>query len=185
MGAYESGASASPADSDLILVNVPGNISVVTNSPKGHAVSYVLPTTSDEVGETSATVAECFPASGSTFPIGTTTVTCAAIDSDDSSSPVTASFTVTVQDIGRLLRDMITQIHSLHLGLQVDQRLVHLLHQTLRATRHDATEAACGALARFVDEVEAQSGRALTQRQARVLLAEAQPIQAAVGCRQH
>ncbi len=41
----------------------------------------------------------CTPASGSTFPVGTTTVTCTVRDSDDTNSPVSASFQVVVQPV--------------------------------------------------------------------------------------
>ncbi len=57
-------------------------------------VTYTAPTAVDEAGEFPAVI--CTPASGSTFPFGTTTVTCTATDLDDLNSPVTASFTVTV-----------------------------------------------------------------------------------------
>ena len=40
----------------------------------------------------------CSTPSGSTFPIGNTTVTCSVSDPDDSNSPATATFTVTVLD---------------------------------------------------------------------------------------
>ena len=40
----------------------------------------------------------CAPASGSTFAIGTTTVTCTASDADDTPSTVSQSFTLTVLD---------------------------------------------------------------------------------------
>ncbi|MBK6316694.1 MAG: HYR domain-containing protein [Blastocatellia bacterium] len=40
----------------------------------------------------------CTPASGSTFPVGTTTVTCTASDASPNSPDATCSFTVTVQD---------------------------------------------------------------------------------------
>lgn len=55
----------------------------------------------------------CLPASESTFAIGTTTVTCTATDADDFNSPVTASFTVTVNGAlahlqNPLLRDVKT-----------------------------------------------------------------------------
>jgi Cellulase (glycosyl hydrolase family 5)/HYR domain len=85
---------ATPPDSDLGLTGVPANSTVVATSPTGAAVTYTAPTASDEA-LTGASVT-CDHASGSTFPVGTTTVTCTATDPDDTNSPVTGSFTVTV-----------------------------------------------------------------------------------------
>ena len=54
------------------------NVSVVPTSAAGAVVSYTAPAGTDEQGGT-ATVA-CLPASGSTFAVGSTTVTCTATD---------------------------------------------------------------------------------------------------------
>ncbi len=91
MGAYES--SYQP-DSDLGLSNMPANITTNATSPQGAVVTYTPPTVVDE--DSPLPTASCTPASGSTFSIGTTTVTCTVKDSDDTNSPVSGSFTVTV-----------------------------------------------------------------------------------------
>lgn len=91
-------ATAPCTDNDLGLTGVPGNISVAATGPSGAVVTYTPPTATDEGGGTPSATVMCSPASGSTFPIGTTTVTCTATDGDDTNSPVTASFTVTVLD---------------------------------------------------------------------------------------
>ncbi|MBS1787862.1 MAG: HYR domain-containing protein [Acidobacteria bacterium] len=72
----------------------PSNISVTGNGPT--VVTYTPPTATDNCG--SATVS-CVPASGSSFPLGTTTVTCTASDSSPNSPDSTCSFTVTVMMI--------------------------------------------------------------------------------------
>jgi len=82
-------------DTDLALVGVPGPITVVVAAPSGAIANFTPPTAVDEDGPVAVT---CDRASGSRFPIGTTTVTCQATDADDSPSTVTASFTVTVLD---------------------------------------------------------------------------------------
>ncbi|MHB8575667.1 MAG: HYR domain-containing protein [Dehalococcoidia bacterium] len=83
-------------DSDLALKNVPADITTPATSDNGAAVTYTPPTASDEGGQSPP--ASCIPASGSTFAVGTTTVTCSAsaADGDDSNSPVSATFKVTV-----------------------------------------------------------------------------------------
>ena len=74
-------------------LTLPGNLTAEATGPNGAAVSYTA-TASD--AEDGALAADCSPASGSTFPLGTTTVNCSATDSAGASD--TGSFTVTVVD---------------------------------------------------------------------------------------
>jgi hypothetical protein len=77
------------------LSGVPSNATAEATGPDGAAVTYTPPTASDAV-DAHPTVT-CVPASGSTFTLGTTTVTCTAKDaSGNESAP--QNFTVTVQD---------------------------------------------------------------------------------------
>jgi large repetitive protein len=78
-----------------VLSNVPGPIKVEANSHAGSVVNFSTPTATDDVDGLIANVV-CAPASGSTFALGTTTVTCSA--SDSSGNTGTASFTVEVVD---------------------------------------------------------------------------------------
>src|SRR5205823_8048891 len=96
MGAYEF---ADPADKDLGLSNMPADLTVNATSPTGAVVTYTPPTVVDESGDSSTASVSCTPASGSTFAIGTTKVTCTASDSDDTNSPVSGSFQVVVKDV--------------------------------------------------------------------------------------
>jgi hypothetical protein len=77
------------------LAGVPSSIYAVTGGSAGMAVTYPMPTASDIVDP--APRVACAPASGSVFPVGTTTVRCSA--TDDSGNAATAQFSVTV---GRL-----------------------------------------------------------------------------------
>lgn len=70
---------------------VPGNLSIPATSPRGATASYRV---SARDALDPAPVVGCAPVSGSVFPIGTTTVTCAA--SDASGNRATATFTVSV-----------------------------------------------------------------------------------------
>jgi hypothetical protein len=85
-------------DTDLALTGVPDNITVNATSPSGAAVTYAAPTVVDEAGDSSAAAVSCAPASGSTFAIGATTVTCTATDADDTPRTASQTFTVTVLD---------------------------------------------------------------------------------------
>lgn len=78
-----------------VLSNVPGPIKVEANSHAGSVVNFATPTATDDVDGLIANVA-CAPSAGSTFALGTTTVTCSATDSSGNTG--TASFTVEVVD---------------------------------------------------------------------------------------
>ncbi len=75
-----------------VFTNIPADITQTISSGTGAAVTFNLPTATDAVsGNRTVTAA---PASGSTFPIGTTTVTFTASDAVGNSA--TATFKVTV-----------------------------------------------------------------------------------------
>ena len=72
------------------------NLQAVAVTGAGVAVSFATPSATDNLdGEVNAS---CLPASGSVFPLGTTTVTCTA--QDFAGNAGTLSFTVTVVDNG-------------------------------------------------------------------------------------
>jgi hypothetical protein len=67
-------------DNPPVLSNVPGPIQREANGPQGSVVTYSTPTAVDDIDGPIPTV-NCAPASGSVFPLGTTTVSCQATDS--------------------------------------------------------------------------------------------------------
>jgi hypothetical protein len=80
-------------DTTAPSLTLPGTITAQASSPGGAAVSYTA-TASDLVD--GAVAPSCSPESGSTFAIGSTTVSCSATDAHGNSS--TGSFSVTVTD---------------------------------------------------------------------------------------
>lgn len=74
------------------LSGVPADFSVTTNNPAGTAVTYIVPTATDAADPNPSVV--CPPASGSSFAVGPTPVTCTATDATGNS--MSAGFTVTV-----------------------------------------------------------------------------------------
>ena len=74
-------------------VTVPGSVTLQATSPSGAVYSFTASALDNVDG---ALTAACTPASGSTFAIGTTTVTCSATDHAGNSG--SGSFTVTVVD---------------------------------------------------------------------------------------
>lgn len=83
-----------PVDTTPPTLTVPDDITEEATGPDGATVSFVVSAQDDVDGSVSVT---CTPASGSTFEIGTTTVTCTAIDA--AGNRATASFTITVNPI--------------------------------------------------------------------------------------
>jgi len=73
------------------------NITVTPKNHHGAVVTYTAPAWHDAVSGNG--VAVCSPASGSLFPVGTTTVVCTAVDGAGNRS--SSSFTVTVTKPGK------------------------------------------------------------------------------------
>jgi len=74
-------------------ITVPGNMTVEATGPSGAVVNFTA-TATDSVDPSVLPV--CVPPSGSTFPLGTTNVTCTA--TDDAGNSRTGNFNVTVVD---------------------------------------------------------------------------------------
>jgi hypothetical protein len=179
MGAYEF---ADPADNDLGLSNMPADLPVNASSPKGAVVTYTSPTVVDESGDSSTASVSCTPASGSTFAIGTTKVTCTASDSDDTNSPVSGSFTVTVKGAAAQVSDLINTVNSYHLSSSLQNALDNKLKDTLTAINAGQTTTACSELTDFSGYVQSHTGKGLTSSQATQLIAAAKQVQAVLGC---
>jgi HYR domain len=75
---------------------VPASVTTSTDDPGGKAVTYGDATASDIVD--GPITPGCSPASGSTFPVGTTTVTCSATDAHGNTGSASFSVTVTLND---------------------------------------------------------------------------------------
>jgi flavin reductase (DIM6/NTAB) family NADH-FMN oxidoreductase RutF len=94
--AYSTSFTVHVVDTTAPAIPQPANISTSTTNPSGTAVTWDAITASDVVD--GPVTAVCNPASGSTFPIGTTTVTCTATDGHGNSAQVQFSVTVTLND---------------------------------------------------------------------------------------
>jgi len=79
-------------DTTAPVITCPGNITVTAAPGKRSAIVYYTVTATDNCSPVSVT---CTPASGSSFPIGTTSVSCTTKDPANNSA--SCSFTVTVQ----------------------------------------------------------------------------------------
>jgi len=81
-------------DNPPSFANVPPGVTVEANGPSGSTVNYTPPTASDDTD--GPRPVSCTPGSGSTFPLGSTSVTCTATDL--AGHQAEASFTVAVHD---------------------------------------------------------------------------------------
>lgn len=171
------------SDSDLTLANVPANMTADATSPSGAVVNYTPPTAvdADAANSGDAPAVSCTPAPGATFAIGTTTVTCTGTDADDSNSPVTATFTVTVEGAAQQLADLATEVK----GVGPGKSLVTTVDVARLFLASGHPMAACMALDSFSLEVLAQAGKTIRPVEAVALFADAQRIQAVIPCAGH
>ncbi len=79
-----------------VLAGVPNDVAVETQSADGIAVSFPLPTATDN--EDPSPAVACTPAPGALFAVGTTTVTCTATDAHGNIATDTFDVTVTLID---------------------------------------------------------------------------------------
>ena len=118
-------------DVEVPSLSAPLNISVNATSPSGAVVNYQI-SASDNVAVTSLT---CTKASGSTFPIGTSPVTCTAADAAGNST--SGSFDVTVYDAPTQIHDLIVYVLSLGMPNGTTNPLVNQLQAALNSSVGD------------------------------------------------
>jgi hypothetical protein len=123
--------SVSVVDTTAPALTLPNVVPVEATGPSGAAVTFTTPTASDVVD--GAVAVTCDHASGSTFPLGTTTVVCSATDAHDNTG--TGSFDVTV-------RDTTGPTLSLPSGITVTATAASGATATFTATAHDIVDGA-------------------------------------------
>jgi hypothetical protein len=160
-------------------LTVPPGVIVDATSPGGATATYAV-TATDALGP--APTVQCTPTSGTVFAIGTTTVTCTA--TDEAGNDTTASFAVHVRGAAEQTAELI----DLVLTTNAKQGAVNSLTAKLNAVQQALAAAnpadradASNKLDAFINEVAAQSGKALTPTQGSQLLAAAEQIQAVLG----
>jgi hypothetical protein len=163
-------------DSDLALT-VPSDQTIDATAPSGATVTYTA-TASDE--NLATVTVNCSPPSGSTFAIGTTTVSCTATDTDgDANSPVQKTFSVQVKGAAEQLTDLGNAVNGVGPGTSLAGK-VSLIQSSLAA---GDTRDACGTLTAFINQVNAQTGKSIPPATAVTLIAAAQRIEAVIPCR--
>jgi HYR domain len=143
--------------------------------PAGAVVHYTPPAVTDHANPMDPTVAVCTPPSGSTFPIGTTTVTCTASDALDYNSPVSSTFTVHVVGAPGQLAALYWDVRDYGPALANTVRIAG------EAVDNANTPRACLALDAFIVEVATRIPPFPPVERAYLIAAAAQ-IQAVLAC---
>lgn len=160
----DDGSSEPPA------LTLPADITVDATGPDGAAVTYAV------TGWAGATVT-CAPASGTTFPIGTTSVQCAAVDGHGATAA--GAFGVTVRGAREQLADLLVAVAGLGPGRSLEAKI----RAAVAWLPDRALPLACEPLRAFVGEVQAQSGKRIPADTAALLIDDATRIRAVLACR--
>jgi hypothetical protein len=155
-----------------LAIAQPANITTDATGPSGATVTYPLPAVTDPDNLTPPT-AVCKPASGSLFPIGTTTVTCTATDDNDVITSVSTTFTITVNGAAAQLAALVQAANALGFG-NIPALFAGIAQQQLAAGH---ATLACQTLNQFISDVRQQ----VPASTAATLIAAAERIQAVLG----
>jgi HYR domain-containing protein len=162
-------------DAEGPQITCPAPMVVDATSPQGVTTTF-SPVASDNcsVSVTSA------PASGSVFPIGTTTVNSEA--QDPAGHQASCSFTVHVKGAAEQLTDLATIVSNLAINQGNVNSLLSKLSQALASVSGQSTGSACNTLAAFINEVNVKRGTQIGASDADLLIAKATQIRAVLGC---
>jgi hypothetical protein len=168
IGAFERVADTTPP-----VVTVPVGLTTDATASVGAVLSYAASATDDVDG---AVPISCSPPSGSTFPIGTTTVTCTATDA--AGNGASATFDVYVKGAAAQLADLESAVEGVGPGTSFADRV-----GDARATLSSGKlREACELLAALGHQIAAQEGKSITEQQAAELLATVARIRAVLAC---
>ena len=164
-------------DTTAPTIAAPSGLSVAATSPSGAAVAYTVTATDPDDTVASLT---CAPTSGSVFAIGTTRVSCTALDTHGNTAH--ATFTVHVQNATEQLNILAALIRSFHLQHGFERKLTKQLGDVAHALdARDAAKHACQKLAQF-EKTVGHEKKNLTADQAGQLTQAAERIGAVVAC---
>jgi len=163
------------ADTLAPSLTLPASFAADATSALGADVTYSASATDIVDG---ATAALCTPASGSTFVIGDTTVSCTATDAARNSAR--GSFTVHIKGAPEQIADLIVLVDGYPLG-KLGSSLHDKLVSTQRFLASGKRQQAKESLASFISQVAGQRGKGLTPAQADALNAAAQRILNVIG----
>jgi hypothetical protein len=154
-------------------LQLPTAVTVDAVRPAGAPVAYAA-TVTDTDGAATVT---CTPASGSTFAIGTTTVTCTAVDDDGATA--TGSFPISVRGAREQLARFLVALTS----VAPTSSYAATITTVVDRLPDRSLTLACEPLRLITKVLQAQSGRLLPADRASALIADATRIRAVLACR--
>ena len=166
--------SLQPIDNEPPVFTPPPNIIVNATMPTGAVVNYTVQVT-DNIGVTSLV---CMPASGSVFPIRTSSVQCAA--GDAAGNTADAIFTVKVKGAPEQIVDLVELAKGMALPTPLKTKLLAALQTALANPRNKPL--ACGALSLFIQFVQAHPPNVVPPAKKAQMIADATRIKAVLGC---
>ncbi len=163
------------------VISCPANITVEPSCPSGAVVTYATPTATDNCGVQSVTRNAGSLASGSVFPIGTTTVTHTATDIHGNTA--SCSFTVTVLTPQAVIQNLINEVNASSLTGTQKNGLLAKLNAALTAINSGQQNVACNKLSEFVNSVGVLIGNgSLTSAQGNAWISSANHVRNTIGC---
>ena len=155
------------------VITAPADLVVPATDPTGATVTFAVSALDAVDGPVPVS---CTPGSGSTFPIGPTTVTCTAHDT--AGNPATARFAIHVEGAD----EQLTELGRAVVGVGPGTSLLDKVSQAMAVLGNGDVRGTCSILGAFVNQVKAQSGRGITPDTAASLVADATRIRAVLGC---
>jgi hypothetical protein len=167
-------------DTEPPTISCPANMTLEPTCPSGAIATYTTPVGTDNCpGATTTRTAG--GASGSVFPIGTTTVTYTVNDAHGNSA--SCSFTVTVLTASQTIENLKTSINSSSLSGQQKQGLIAKLNAALDALDKGHTNTACQKLADFINSVQNFiNHRDISAAQGQAWISTAANVRNTLGC---
>lgn len=174
--------SITVSDTEPPTISCPADIVLEPTCSSGAVATYTTPVGADVCAE-AITTRTAGLASGSIFPIGTTTVTYTATDA--SSNTASCSFNVKVLTAAEVIQDLISRVQALQppLSGQQAQGLRSKLNAALFAIVTDQKNVPCNKLNDFISQVQTylNNGK-LTSAQGQPLINSAAHVRNTLGC---
>lgn len=168
-------------DNTQPVISCPANITIEPTCPTGAIATYATPTATDNCGVQSVTRNAGSLASGSVFPIGTSTVTHTATDIYGNTS--SCSFTVTVLTPQAVVQNLINSVNASSLTGTQKNGLVAKLNAALSAINNGQQNVACNKLSDFVNNVQTLVSHGdITAAQGNGWISSANHVRNTIGC---
>ena len=167
-------------DNTQPVISCPANITLDPSCPTGAIATFANATATDNCGVQSV-VRTAGPASGSVFPIGTTTVTFTATDIYNNTS--SCSFTVTVKTPQQTVQDLINEVTASSLTGTQKNGLLAKLNAALQGINNGQTNVACNKLSDFVNNVQTLISHGdISAAQGNSWILRANKVRNTIGC---